>query len=266
MKQPMNAAGMAVAACAVLTGVVVLGAWQLGQPPHQGAGNVTPKRKTAMQHAGGVSVSGNGAAPEPAQLPATVATPGQGPPPGQEIGGGPQAPGAATAPGTNEGPPNPTTVGGGMPPGGPPQAVPPLGPGEGVVAPETGAPDVGGVLGPGAVPGPGGTPGAYAQPGPEQYWYTAKPNPAEGRNLIVRYGCGTCHSIDPIRDARGLVGPPLTGVASRAYIAGVLQNTVDNRARWIENPQAFVPNVIMPNMGISRAEAEDIAAYLETLR
>jgi cytochrome c len=133
-------------------------------------------------------------------------------------------------------------------------------------SPQTGAPGLGGALGPGATPNPGGVPAPYATPGPEEALFAAPPNPANGRQLILRYGCGSCHTIGPIREARGLVGPPLTGVADRVYIAGVLQNTQSARAMWIQNPQAFVPNVAMPNLGLTRTEAEDISAYLQTLR
>lgn len=87
-----------------------------------------------------------------------------------------------------------------------------------------------------------------------------------GAALIRQYGCGTCHTIPGIADARGQVGPPLTGIGSRVYIAGMLRNTPDNLALWIRNPQAIVPGVVMPNMGIDAQNARDIAAYLATLQ
>jgi cytochrome c len=34
---------------------------------------------------------------------------------------------------------------------------------------------------------------------------------------------------------------------------------------WLRNPQSFVPNNAMPNMGIDQQQARDIAAYLYTL-
>ena len=42
-------------------------------------------------------------------------------------------------------------------------------------------------------------------------------------------------------DARGLVGPPLTQIANRIYIAGVLTNTPDNLIEWIQNPPGVRP-------------------------
>jgi hypothetical protein len=46
-----------------------------------------------------------------------------------------------------------------------------------------------------------------------------------GMALIQRNGCGSCHVIPGIEDANGLVGPPLTSMGRRIYIAGVKRNT-----------------------------------------
>lgn len=55
---------------------------------------------------------------------------------------------------------------------------------------------------------------------------TSGGNEFRGARLIQYYGCGSCHIIPGISGAAGLVGPPpLSGIASRMYIAGVLQNT-----------------------------------------
>jgi hypothetical protein len=85
------------------------------------------------------------------------------------------------------------------------------------------------------------------------------------RALIRSYGCGTCHLIPGIRDADGLVGPPLTKFADRVYVAGMLRNTPDNLERWLEHPQAIVPGNAMPDQDIDEAKARDIAAYLYRL-
>ncbi len=91
-------------------------------------------------------------------------------------------------------------------------------------------------------------------------------NAEHGRVLIRQFGCGACHTIPGIAGADAEVGPPLTGIGRRIYIAGVLRNTPDNLATWIEHPQHVVPGNAMPDMGISRQQAEDIAAYLMSLR
>jgi cytochrome c1 len=64
-------------------------------------------------------------------------------------------------------------------------------------------------------------------------------------SLIAKYGCGACHQIPGVEGADGLVGPPLTNIGSRVYIAGVLPNTPDNLAAWIQNPQSYVPGNAM---------------------
>jgi cytochrome c len=90
-------------------------------------------------------------------------------------------------------------------------------------------------------------------------------DPGRGAELISRYGCGSCHSVPGVKDADGLVGPPLTRFGSRSYIAGELVNSGPNLQRWIENPQAIEPGTAMPNLGVNPTDAQDIAAYLFTL-
>lgn len=90
-------------------------------------------------------------------------------------------------------------------------------------------------------------------------------NPSRGAELIEASGCGGCHIIPGINDAEGLVGPPLNHMGKRVFIAGVLRNTPENMIHWLRNPQAVVPNNAMPDMGLSEADARDIAAYLRTL-
>lgn len=87
-----------------------------------------------------------------------------------------------------------------------------------------------------------------------------------GAKLVATNGCGSCHEIPGIYGASGLVGPPLGNIGRRVYIAGVLPNTPENLAAWVENPQAYVPGNAMPNMGLTIQQGRAIAAYLETLR
>jgi cytochrome c oxidase assembly factor CtaG/cytochrome c2 len=91
-------------------------------------------------------------------------------------------------------------------------------------------------------------------------------NPHRGAEAIRRYGCQSCHSIPGIRGAMALVGPPLGGIASRSYIAGVLVNNPANMMTWIRNPPAVDDKTAMPNMGVTEKDARDISAYLYTLR
>jgi cytochrome c1 len=80
------------------------------------------------------------------------------------------------------------------------------------------------------------------------------------------YGCGACHTIPGVRGATAIVGPNLSGIASRSYIAGVLANTPENLVAWIQNPQAIDNKTAMPNLRVGARDAADIAAYLYRLR
>ena len=90
--------------------------------------------------------------------------------------------------------------------------------------------------------------------------------PARGRAKMERYGCASCHPISGVRGADSLVGPPLTRVASRTYVAGVLTNTPDNMIRWIKDPAGVDPLPAMPNLNVTDEDARDIASYLYTLK
>lgn len=88
---------------------------------------------------------------------------------------------------------------------------------------------------------------------------------ARGAALIAQYGCGSCHRIPGIALARGTVGPPLGNLARRVYLGGVVPNAPEHLILWLMDPQALDPPTAMPNLGLSEAQARDIAAYLYTL-
>ena len=85
---------------------------------------------------------------------------------------------------------------------------------------------------------------------------------ARGAAAIYRYGCGSCHTIAKLSAAHGLVGPPLTGIGDRLYVAGMLQNKPENLEHWIRDPKSVNPKTAMPNLGVTSQDAIDIAAYL----
>jgi cytochrome c oxidase assembly factor CtaG/cytochrome c2 len=91
-------------------------------------------------------------------------------------------------------------------------------------------------------------------------------NPHRGAEAMRRYGCQSCHSIPGISGATALVGPPLGGIASRSFIAGVLVNNPSNMITWLLNPPAVDSKTAMPNMGVTEKDARDMSAYLYTLR
>jgi cytochrome c1 len=87
-----------------------------------------------------------------------------------------------------------------------------------------------------------------------------------GRALMQQYGCGACHEVKGVRGANGLIGPPLSNIGSRTYLAGQLPNNPDNLIRWIREPQIVEAGTAMPNLNVTQQDARDIAAFLYTLR
>jgi cytochrome c len=87
-----------------------------------------------------------------------------------------------------------------------------------------------------------------------------------GKAAIATFGCGACHTIPGIREAKGTAGPPLMFWSRRTLIAGEAPNTPEFLIRWIEAPQTIEPGTAMPDLGVTEGEARDIAAYLYTLR
>lgn len=91
-------------------------------------------------------------------------------------------------------------------------------------------------------------------------------NADRGQRLLAQYQCGSCHTIPGVAAARGIQGPSLEAFGKRSYIAGRIPNRADALARWISAPQSLVPDTAMPNMGVSNADARDMAAYLGRLQ
>jgi cytochrome c oxidase assembly factor CtaG/cytochrome c2 len=101
---------------------------------------------------------------------------------------------------------------------------------------------------------------------PEDAAHITGGNPKRGQLAIRHYGCAACHTIPGVPGANGGVGPALSGIGSRPYIAGVLTNSPSNLVRWIQHPQQVDPLTAMPDVGLSEADARDIASYLYTLK
>jgi cytochrome c len=91
-------------------------------------------------------------------------------------------------------------------------------------------------------------------------------DPGRGRMLMAQYQCGNCHTIPGVAASRGQVASSLDAFGQRSYIAGRLANRPELLAKWIESPQSLVPGTLMPSMGVSAADARDMAAYLSSLR
>lgn len=95
---------------------------------------------------------------------------------------------------------------------------------------------------------------------------TVAPDAQRGRLLLMRYHCGSCHLIPGVASARGTLAMSLEGYGRRSYIAGRVANEPVMLANWIVAPASIVPGTLMPAMGVSPAEARDMAAYLGRLR
>ena len=91
-------------------------------------------------------------------------------------------------------------------------------------------------------------------------------NPKQGRKLVIKYRCGSCHVIPGVPNANGTVGAPLTAMGRRTMIAGVIPNTPPNMERWVRDPKAIDPKTAMPDLGLTKQQARDVAAYLYTLQ
>ena len=92
-------------------------------------------------------------------------------------------------------------------------------------------------------------------------------DPARGRAILASgiHGCTACHAIPGIDTVKGVVGPPLAGLARRGLIAGQLPNKPGALVAFLQSPPALVPATGMPDVGLTSEEARHIAAYLYTL-
>ena len=108
---------------------------------------------------------------------------------------------------------------------------------------------------------------------------TAQADPAvqAGAMVIQQRGCGTCHTIPGIPGAVGTFGPNLgpndgtPPVSGRNMIAtypngAVPNNSPDDLATWIIDPQSAKPGTAMPTLGLSADEAAAAAAYLYAIQ
>jgi mono/diheme cytochrome c family protein len=86
-----------------------------------------------------------------------------------------------------------------------------------------------------------------------------------GKAAMQQYACVSCHIIPGVVGADMPVGPPLTGIASRKYLAGVLPNSPGNMVRWLRAPQEISPGSAMPDLDVPANDARDMAAFLGTL-
>jgi cytochrome c oxidase subunit II len=89
---------------------------------------------------------------------------------------------------------------------------------------------------------------------------------ATGRQFVTSHTCAACHTVRGTA-AAGTLGPDLTHVASRLYIAaGLLPTTRGSLAAWIVDPQTIKPGNNMPMVPMSANDVTSVSAYLATLK
>lgn len=94
---------------------------------------------------------------------------------------------------------------------------------------------------------------------------SSDPQVVRGQQLYLQKGCAGCHAI--AGTAVGQPGyPNLTNFGQRLTLAaGVLPNTPENLAAWLQDPQAIKPGNYMPDLGLSDDETAALVAYLLSL-
>ncbi len=91
-------------------------------------------------------------------------------------------------------------------------------------------------------------------------------DPAKGQQVFLNNTCVNCHAIAGTT-ANAQVGPNLTHFGARkTFGAGVSTNTPENLTKWIKNPQAVKPGVLMPGYQFNDEDMRNLVAYLESLK
>ena len=88
---------------------------------------------------------------------------------------------------------------------------------------------------------------------------------AAALELFKARACTGCHIAPGIPEAVGTVGPNLTGLAFRPQVAGVMDMSGENLAKWIRNPPAEKPGTAMPPLGLSDSDIQTLVDWLLTL-
>ncbi len=93
----------------------------------------------------------------------------------------------------------------------------------------------------------------------------AESDAVEGEKIFFAHTCLNCHTVEGTI-AKATIGPNLTRIASRKELAGgAIENSSENLALWLKNPQAIKPGCKMPDFKLTDEEARKVAAYLESL-
>jgi cytochrome c2 len=101
------------------------------------------------------------------------------------------------------------------------------------------------------------TVGRGISPPAESPWKKFQPTARdvhEGRRIMERNGCFSCHAVSGFG---GTIGPELSGVTVR--------RERENLYKWIRNPWELQPGTRMPTFSLSQDDILKIIGYLESL-
>lgn len=90
----------------------------------------------------------------------------------------------------------------------------------------------------------------------------ASPPETGGDVLLRQYACHSCHVIEGVVGPDIHTGPALVDWPRRSVIAGTLPNTPENLARFLRAPQGSNPGSLMPDLGVTAADARVMADFL----
>lgn len=88
----------------------------------------------------------------------------------------------------------------------------------------------------------------------------AEGDPEQGAEIFVQQ-CAACHTYEGTT-AVGVIGPNLTDFEQQDQIAGAIENTPENLASWLDDPQAIKPGTAMPTLPLSEADIQHLVAFL----
>jgi cytochrome c oxidase subunit 2 len=89
---------------------------------------------------------------------------------------------------------------------------------------------------------------------------------AHGQQIFLTSSCIQCHTIKGT-PAAARVGPDLTHIASRPYIAaGSLENTREHLRQWVTDPQSIKPGIKMPMNTFTDDDLNALVTYLQSLK
>jgi cytochrome c oxidase subunit 2 len=96
----------------------------------------------------------------------------------------------------------------------------------------------------------------------------SRPAPADsaGAMTLLISGCAACHSVAGTA-AQGKVGPDLTNLGLRSTLAGgLIENTPENLAGWLRNPDSVKPGALMPDLNLDEDRIDALVRFLEGSR